>query len=124
MLASLEEVEVFTTDEVVVTVVTRLVRMCFARSTSVWVRVLYVAGFGKSFGQSAARWSWKKLRHFMQPSFLFKSLPSESSSFRHCLRGAESHTSKFSNTFCCKCHKGEVYITQQSFTWASSKYWE
>jgi hypothetical protein len=28
----------------------------------------------------------------------------------------ESHTSKFSNTFCCECHKGEVYITLQSFT--------
>ena len=27
-----------------------------------------------------------------------------------------SHTSKFSNTFCCECHKGEVYITLQSFT--------
>ena len=27
-----------------------------------------------------------------------------------------SHTSKFSKTFYCKCHKGEVYIIQQSFT--------
>src|ERR1700734_3108036 len=89
MLASLEEVEVFTTDEVVVTVVTHLVRMCFTRSTSVCVRVLYIAGFGKSFGQSAARWSWKKLRHLTQPLFSFKSLRSESSNFGHCSRGAE-----------------------------------
>src|SRR5882762_4829951 len=32
-----------------------------------------------------------------------------------------SHTSKFSNTFCCKCHKGEVYFKKQSFTSVSSE---
>ena len=37
-----------------------------------------------------------------------------------------SHTSKFSNTFCCKCHKGEVYFKKQSFTSTSSEiyYWK
>ena len=28
----------------------------------------------------------------------------------------QSHTSKFSNTFYCERHKGEVYIAQQDFT--------
>src|ERR1700719_602957 len=74
------------TDAVVVTAATRLVRARLARSTSVCVRVLCVVGFGKSLGQSTARWSWKNLRHLTQPSFSFKSLRSESSSLGHCLR--------------------------------------
>ena len=32
-----------------------------------------------------------------------------------------SHTSKFSNTFYCKSHEGEVYFKKQSFTSVSSK---
>jgi len=32
-----------------------------------------------------------------------------------------SHASKFSNTFCCMSHEGEVYFQQQNITWASSK---
>jgi hypothetical protein len=28
----------------------------------------------------------------------------------------QSHASKFSNTFCCKCHKGEVYFQKQNIT--------
>jgi hypothetical protein len=32
-----------------------------------------------------------------------------------------SHTSKFSNTFCCKFHKGKVYFKKQSFTLVSSE---
>ena len=37
-----------------------------------------------------------------------------------------SHTSKFSNTFCCKCHKGEVYFKKLCFTSMSSEiyYWK
>ena len=27
----------------------------------------------------------------------------------------KSHTSKFSNTFCCKSHKGEVYFKKHKF---------
>src|ERR1700689_3261941 len=88
MLDLLEE-EVFTMDMVVVTTVTHLVCTHFTQSTSVCMRVLYIAGFVKSFEQSAAWWSWKKLQHFTQPSFSFKSLHLESSSFGHCLRGAE-----------------------------------
>ena len=34
------------------------------------------------------------------------------------------HTIKFNNTYCCKCHEGEVYFKRQSFTWVSSKYQE
>src|ERR1700720_13805 len=88
MLVSSDEVEVLATDALVVTAATRLVCAHLARSTSVCVRVLYVVGFGKSLGQSTARWSWKNLRHLTQPSFSFKSLRLESSSLGHCLRGA------------------------------------
>ena len=76
-------------DVLVVTAATCLVRARLTRSTSVCMRVLYIVGFGKSLGQFTARWSWKKLRHFTHPSFLFKSLRSESSNLGHCLRGAE-----------------------------------
>ena len=35
-----------------------------------------------------------------------------------------SHTSKFSNTFCCTSHEGEVYFKKQSFTSTSSTFSE
>jgi hypothetical protein len=35
--------------------------------------------------------------------------------------GLGSHASKFSNTFCCKCHKGEVYFQKQNITSTSGK---
>jgi hypothetical protein len=40
-----------------------------------------------------------------------------------------SHTSKFSNTFCCTSHEGEVYFKKQSFTstfstFSESQVWE
>ena len=94
MLDSLDEVEVSARGAVVVTAAARLVRMHFMRSTSFCMRVLYITGFRKLFGQSAAWWSWKKLRHLMHPSFSFKSFHSESSSFGHCLRGAEAADKK------------------------------
>ena len=37
------------------------------------------------------------------------------------LNRARSHASKFSNTFCCTSHEGEVYFQKQNITWASSK---
>ena len=44
----------------------------------------------------------------------------------HVMITRTSHTSKFSNPFCCKCHKGEVYCKKQSFTSTSSEiyYWK
>jgi hypothetical protein len=33
-----------------------------------------------------------------------------------------SHASYFGKTFCCKCHKGEVYIALQNFTSTLNKY--
>ena len=45
---------------------TVLGRLREARSTSAWVRDLYVVGLGNSLGQLAARWSTKNFLHFTQ----------------------------------------------------------
>src|SRR5882762_1045528 len=90
MIDSLEEKDVEAAGMLLVVIAaTGLPRGRLTRSMSFCIRDLYVAGLGKSFGQFMARWSTKNFLHLTQPSLSLRSLRSESSSFGHCLRGAD-----------------------------------
>ena len=80
----------------------------FVRSTLVWVRDLYVAGFGNSLGQLTARWSTKNFLHFTQPLLSFKSFCSVSSSLGHCLQGAKGAVGAWLLLFGTRCEEGSV----------------